>query len=338
MAQSASTKEEELEAGEGCARLAIAEGGFLAKLQLSLLLLYAWVSRCWHCRGMHRFSWVLGRYFSPSNSAILAQGQRKYKIYLNDGYWAELLGRGFRYEEPLEELLSLVLSDHTVFVDCGANNGYWSVFAAQRIHCAGQILAVEATSGPFNRLCENMRLNEARFTVIQRGIYSQSGLDLEFLTHPRRHAGNSCLNRCVGPGQIEYGKELVKSITIDEVLSAVLEGKDDARDLVIKLDVEGAERQAFQGATEAIKRGALFIYEDHPVDPRCRVSEFVLNTLGLHVYYVEQHGKVTEIQSCHELSKIKSNKALGYNYNLLAVARADSPLLQRILQKPRGRV
>src|SRR5439155_17183809 len=133
-----------------------------------LLLLYASVARFRHYRGMHTFSWWLGALFAPTNCAILAQGQRKYRIYLNDGYWTPLLHQGFHYEDELEEILNLALSDRTVFLDCGANHGYWSIFATQTLHSADQILAVEATAGPFNRLCENMRLNDARFQVIQR--------------------------------------------------------------------------------------------------------------------------------------------------------------------------
>src|SRR5215469_10343614 len=58
----------------------------------------AHVSDRWHCRGMQRLSWWLGNIFPSRNSVILAQGQRKYKIYLNDGYWTRLLSQGFRYE------------------------------------------------------------------------------------------------------------------------------------------------------------------------------------------------------------------------------------------------
>jgi hypothetical protein len=153
----------------------IAEGGVPGKIQLALLLFYAFVSRLWHYRGMQRFSWLLGTVFSSANSAILSQGERKYKIYLNDGYWTPLLYQGFHYEEAIGTALHHALSDQTIFVDCGANNGYWSVCATENIHCPSQILAIEATRAPFSRLCENMKLNNERFAVVQRAVYSRSG-------------------------------------------------------------------------------------------------------------------------------------------------------------------
>jgi FkbM family methyltransferase len=86
-------------------------------------------------------------------------------------------------------------------------------------------LAIEATKASFSRLCENMKLNNERFAVVQRAVYSRSGIDVEFITHPRRHAGNSCVDARGKPGDIAYQREVVRSITIDDILSTVFVNK-----------------------------------------------------------------------------------------------------------------
>ena len=93
---------------------------------------------------------------------------------------------GFVYEREIEALLNRILFPNTIFIDCGAK-GYWSVYAAQKIKSPDRIVAIEATSLPFQRLQDNSKLNVDSFTAIRKAVYSESGLDLEFETHPQQH-------------------------------------------------------------------------------------------------------------------------------------------------------
>jgi len=306
----------------------VADGGFLARLQLSMLLACALITRPFNYRGMRRVSIFLGKLFSPQNSAVMSDGQRNLKIYLDDPYWVKYLDGGFSYEKDMEGVLEKALSQGTVFLDCGANIGYWSVCAARRVGAPGRVVAVEATARSFDRLCENSKLNEGAFTPIKKGIYSQSGLDLEFETNPFRHGANSCVRRRGRPGDPSFQREWVKSITLDDLLKEVLTDDEGAREIVVKLDVEGAEIEAFKGAEEAVRRGALFIYEDHGRDPSSSITDFVLNRLGLPVYFIKEDSRLIRIQSLEQLRGLKRHD-IAYN---LATAREDSPVLRRLLQ------
>jgi FkbM family methyltransferase len=306
----------------------VCDGGFGARLQLIVLLACASITRPFNYRGMRRISIFLGKVFSPQNSAVMSDGQRNYKVYLDDPYWVKYLHAGFSYEKDMEGILGKALARGTVFLDCGANIGYWSLYGAQKVGAPGRVVAVEATSRSFDRLCENSKLNEGAFTGIKKGIYSQSGLDLEFETHPARHGANSCVRRRGKPGDTSFQREWVKSITIDDLLKEVLSGGAATREIVIKLDVEGAEIEAFKGAEEAFRRGALFIYEDHGNDPNSTITDFVLNRLSLPVYFIKEDSSLIRIQNLEQLRDLKEYR-IAYN---LATAREDSPVLKRLLQ------
>jgi hypothetical protein len=105
-------------------QLTIAEGGVSARMQLQILLAYASVIRWFGRRGLQRLAWTLGKIFPPRNSVMLTQGERRYKIYLNDGYDILLLASGFAYEPEVESLLDRTITERAAFIDCGANNGY----------------------------------------------------------------------------------------------------------------------------------------------------------------------------------------------------------------------
>src|SRR5438128_1874466 len=79
----------------------------------------------------------------------------KLKIGLYDAYWLALLMRDPAYEPETARMLDLVLDADTLFVDCGANIGWWSAIAARRIGAPGRVIAIEASKSVFVRLTEN---------------------------------------------------------------------------------------------------------------------------------------------------------------------------------------
>lgn len=310
--------------------LTIAEGGIWARTQLMLLLGYASVSRVIGRRGLQRLSWTLGSVFPHRDSVILSSGDRRIKLYLDDGYYARLLYRGFVYEVELESVLDKVLTDKTVFVDGGANNGYWSVFAALKTGHPERVVAIEATSGSFARLEENRRLNDNSFQVMKKAIYSKSDMDLEFAIHPRRHAENTCTVWAGGwPADPRSHHEVVKSVTVDDVCNEILRGQEGINDVVVKLDVEGAEVEAFQGAQKTIEGGALLLYEDHGLDPSCHNTEYLLKQFQLLVYLLQEDSRPIKIDDIDQLRRLKKEPKKPYN---LMAGKPSSASLQKALQ------
>jgi FkbM family methyltransferase len=312
-------------------QLSVAEGGVPCRIELAALSGLVRILRRADYRGLYAAASLVAKAFPKHNTAILSNGPRKFKIHLNDVFYTRLLD-GFVYESEIEALLDQILSPHTIFIDCGANQGYWSVYAAQKIKRPDRIVAIEATSLPFERLCDNLKLNGDSFTAIRKAVYSQTGLDLEFETHPQLHGSNSCVHQRGKPGQPGFQRELVKSVTIDDVVASVTSGQSDS-DVVVKIDVEGAEIEALKGARKVMQGGGLFIYEEHGKDTTCAVTDFLLHELRSCIYLLQFGLEPVRIETVEQLAGL--HLSAGYGHNLLA-ADPHSALLKRALQASRS--
>jgi FkbM family methyltransferase len=312
-------------------QLTVADGGVPCRIELAALSSLVRVLRLADYRGLYAAASLLARAFPQRNTAILSNGPRKFKIHLNDVFYTRLLD-GFVYESEIEALLDQILSPHTIFIDCGANQGYWSVYAAQKIKRPDRIVAIEATSLPFERLSENLKLNGDSFTAIRKAVYSQGGLDLEFETHPQRHGSNSCVHQRGKPGEAGFQREVVKSVTIDDVVASIPTGQNDG-DVVVKIDVEGAEIEALRGARGVMQRGGLFIYEEHGKDTTCATTDFILHELRACVYLLRLGLEPVRIETVEQLARLHLNP--GYGHNLLA-ADPQSAILKKVLQPSPG--
>ncbi len=297
------------------------------RLQYAILSTCARMLRRLDYRGLRAATALVAKLFPAGNAVILARGKRRFRVPLNDRFYTWLLDQGFVYELEIEAILDRVVNRDSIFLDCGANHGYWSVYAGQRIQRPERVVAVEATSASFARLCQNRELNENSFTAIHGGIYSKSGLDLEFEVHATRHAGNSCVSRRGTPGEKGFSLEKVKSIALDDIAASIT-SCDVQAELVVKLDVEGVEIDALQGASAIIARGGLFVYEEHGKDPSCKVTGYLLREHGMAVYWLEEGHEPTRIDSVEQLAKLNQDRKQGYN---LIAAKPYSKVLRRAL-------
>lgn len=302
----------------------VANGGIGCRIELAALSGLVRVLRRADYRGLYAAANLVAKAFPSQNTAVLSNGRRKFKIHLNDIFYTRLLD-GFVYETEIEALLNQILTSDSIFIDCGANQGYWSIYAAQKINRPDHIVAIEATNMPFQRLQENLRLNGNSFTAIRKAVYSQTGVDLEFETHPLRHGSNSCVHHRGKPGEGGFQREIVKSVTIDDVVGSIPSSNGD---VVVKIDVEGAEVEALKGARNVMRRGGLFIYEEHGKDTTCATTDFLLHELGAQVYLLREGLEPMRVETVPQLANLHLNP--GYGHNLLAAA-PDSALLKRAL-------
>ena len=312
--------------------VAATDGGNAARLQLLLASLFEKTLRPLHYHGLWQATRFLARFFSPQNAVIISDGSWKFKIYLADGYWTRWIVDGFTYEDEVAKVLDRILTPNSLFIDCGANNGYWSLYAASRIGSNDRVVAIEAGEMNFRRLQENMELNGRSFRILQKAIFSQSNLHLQFRTHPSRHASNRCVFDTKDAPSAEYVSESVESITIDDVLKEIPLNHETG-EVIVKIDVEGTEIAALRGAVKLIADGALMIYEDHGRDRACEVTDHILREHGLDVYFLHRDDRlISKVEDIAQLATLK--KRPGRGYNLLA-ARPESPALGRLLNSVR---
>lgn len=149
------------------------------------------------------------------------------------------------YEFAVSHLVRQYLAPGDVFVDVGANIGYYSVIAAAAVGASGAVYAFEPSARIRARLERNVELNDMRhITVRSEAIAASSGV-VRLVEPPG--AGNDGLayvDTSGGTGGVE-----VRSVRLDELAEFA-----DRPPTLMKVDVEGGEPEVFRGASKLFER------------------------------------------------------------------------------------
>lgn len=149
------------------------------------------------------------------------------------------------YEFAVSQLVRQYLEPGDVFVDVGANIGYYSVIAAAAVGPSGTVYAFEPSARVRARLVRNVELNEMhQIKVRPEAVSDQSGVVR--LVEPQG-LGNDGL-AYVQTGAGGAGVE-VRAVRLDELLELC-----SSIPQLLKVDVEGGEPQVFLGAHGLLAR------------------------------------------------------------------------------------
>ncbi|KZY34117.1 methyltransferase FkbM [Roseovarius sp. HI0049] len=268
-------------------------------------------------RGLYgRFARWLGRIFSRDNQVLLSiDGAPPFRVSLNDGYWTRFALWHEEYEPEIAAVLKAASGRAEIFCDCGANKGYWTVRAAPLFD---RVIAAEAAEATFAALSVNAG-HLPNVTLHRVAIHAVSGERMTFVNVENSHASARLLSDGKpGPGD---KTETVETRRIDDL---VPEGVP----ALIKLDVEGAEVAALEGASRAIRDGAVIIYEDHGSDSTCAPSSHLLNTPDTCLFFCDDGFR--QVTSLDQVRALKTDPYKGYN---LLAAHRDSALLAGIMER-----
>jgi FkbM family methyltransferase len=146
------------------------------------------------------------------------------------------------FEAREVEILRSHTSESGVFIDVGANIGYFTLLASRWVGSAGWVYAFEPVRQTYMLLRRNIALNNSvNVTTFQVACAAEPG-ELSIVTG--QDSGWAYLST---DGQ---GGEQVAVTTVDRF---VVEQRLDRLD-VVKIDVEGADFEVIKGACQTIKR------------------------------------------------------------------------------------
>jgi FkbM family methyltransferase len=210
---------------------------------------------------------------------IVEEGSFRFRFPGDDYYWNRLLDPHWSYEPEIDAFLRAVARYEFVFVDLGANYGYWSARAAAGLYGRRRVIAVEPSTACHAVLSRNLS-GHGDAHALRYAISDRSGDTVRLFG--TRHAGLSLDPRW--PGASAVVADTVTTRTLDDLLAEW--GIDPAATpTVVKLDVEGFEKQALDGAATTIAGQSVFLIED--ASPAGVISDAIRHAhahLGMSLY------------------------------------------------------
>lgn len=261
---------------------------------------------------------VIGAIAAPREIVVRLNEDALFAMPFCDGYWSRLLNRGYDYEEEIEALLRAARQDHYAFVDCGANFGYWSVLASSRPFGVQQAVAIEASASNAQHLKRNADLNGDRFRCLYAAVGGRSGAFVRVTGTRHEKLGTIPLARAE-PGSVE-------TVSLDGLAEDGL--IDASLPLVIKLDVEGVEIEALDGAEGLLAGDCVVICEEHGSDRTHAVSRHLVEKTSLHLFVFDPAaGRFIQLEEVSGLARIKKHAWVGYNVFATSSSRWRERLL-----------
>jgi FkbM family methyltransferase len=144
--------------------------------------------------------------------------------------------------------LDRFLKPGMTFVDAGANDGIYSLFAARRVGRSGTTWAFEPSQRELDRLSANLALNNLSVRVFPVALAEKVG-QAALTIADYAHEGQNTLGGFAYNVVTRAREEIVELTTLD----AVTRSNPLARLDVLKLDVEGAELRALNGAVGTLR-------------------------------------------------------------------------------------
>jgi FkbM family methyltransferase len=264
-----------------------------------------------HYYGM-RMSQYFRNYFSKIEPAIVVKTKydNEIKIIANlqSHIDAQIFWQGYQEADRGEIILmKKLLNPGSIFIDVGANIGVFSLVAAS-IAKHGEIHAFEPSKRLFSKLNENITLNG--FTNIKtnnQGLFNEA-ID-KTLHHP---TGKGMVNAGAASlfpeNQSEADNLEIENISLITFDSYVDKHKFTKIDL-IKMDIEGAEMDALQGAVDSLIRFKPQILME--LDESCiqragysfkEILDF-WHKLNYEINYINFDGSYIKIDSLNQLKK-----------------------------------
>jgi FkbM family methyltransferase len=181
--------------------------------------------------------------------------QRRLYVF---GYWERNLSHWF-WEN---------LREGDVFIDVGANIGYFSLLASQRVGASGRILAFEPVPSIASAMQINLNLNNVQNVAVHECIVSDMSGEGEVFRGPSTNLGGSSTQDSEG---FESEGRVRK-----EPLDAIVDRELWPRVRAIKIDAEGDEYAVLLGASHLLPclvAGAAVVVEVSPSRLKARGTD-----------------------------------------------------------------
>ena len=121
-------------------------------------------------RGNYRFNSIISYFVNKKKiKKIKLNSDTYFNFILKDPYYNRLIYPKFKYEPEIEFILKKLKKLNYLFVDVGANFGYWSLLVSSKEFNKKKVIAIEPLRSNFNFLKKNLLDNNNRFEILNIG-------------------------------------------------------------------------------------------------------------------------------------------------------------------------
>lgn len=186
-------------------------------------------------------------------SQCIEKGHEKslYKTPDNIFFWLdkrkyldrEIIKNGY-FERDSTLLIKQLLRTSDVFLDIGANIGYYSLVASSLVGCRGEVIAFEPTTFYRNTLLKNIKQNSSTNITVKDFGLSEDNQNLKI------SLGESSATLHPVDGNFGQRIETINLMRLDDIFDQLEIAKVD----FIKIDVDGHEPSVLKGAEATLKK------------------------------------------------------------------------------------
>ena len=146
------------------------------------------------------------------------------------------------WEPVITRYLLARLKPGDVFIDVGANIGYYALLASRAVGETGKVHAIEASGRIFDLLQANLRLNRAANVTAHHVAVTGEPMRVPIYVSPEANLSATTTVAAVAAGRGAGLVETVDGRPLDQIVDAA----DLRRARFLKIDVEGAEWDVVQ--------------------------------------------------------------------------------------------
>jgi len=224
-------------------------------------------------RGRLRVANLISLLFVPRSRVVLQHINGGYMVF--DFKNMHEISMYFDVFAPaLSGTIKSVLRPGDIFIDCGANIGYFTFLAASLVSPSGCVLSIDANPFCIERIKESKLCGKySNITIIEGAVGESSGEMCFNIADDPMYSSFSDLN------QLDFAKTSktikVPIYTLDDLWGRFLAGSGE-KIRFLKLDVEGAEIDALKGMPNILKEKRIeYIYiETHKQQIELRAQKY----------------------------------------------------------------
>ena len=240
-------------------------------------------------------SQMWGRVFDLSKKVLVNLNEFQLFVMPNDYIGRSILELK-SYEPHVTTVIRRTLKEGDVFLDIGANIGYFTMLASSLVKASGKVIAFEPNPQNLQLIYSSLLESHVENVAIYPYAVSDAATILRFTTV----GSNGGVVTKHSRDQRHY--LLVPSVVLDEIL------RNELRIDLVKIDIEAHEPAAIKGMEGLIKKlRPKIITEFHPwamqlnnIAPPVAYLEQIID-LGYKLSIIEPSGNCLEVSSADEI-------------------------------------